>query len=140
MNNSKKVIQAVVGAALAIAGYVFFQSLFADKPVFDKVLMEAASELNKTCPIMIDQETRLDNAIAVPEKIFRYNYSLVNMVKDSIDAGEILKGIEPSLINNVKSNPAMKTFRENKVTVQYLYKDKNGMFLFQVDVTPDKYN
>lgn len=135
-----KTIQAIIAAAVAIGAYLLVQTLFFKAPTFDKVMMQAASELNKTCPVMIDRETRLDNAIALPENKFQYNYTLVNLVKDSINIDEIQTAITPGIVNTVKTNPEMKDFRENKVTVQYSYKDKNGVFLFQIDVTPDKYN
>jgi hypothetical protein len=135
-----KTVQAVVGAVVAIGAYFLIQTLFFEKPTFDKVMMQAASELNKTCPITVDKETRLDNAIALPDNTFQYNYTLVNMLKDSIDVEGIQKQLEPSVVNIVKTNPGMKNFRENNVRVQYAYKDKNGVFLFQIDVTPDKYN
>ena len=48
-------------------------------------MMAAASELNKSCPMMVDQDTRLDNAIALPENVFQYNYTLVNLTKDELD-------------------------------------------------------
>jgi len=42
------------------------------KPSIDKNLMEIASELNKTCPVMVDSLTRLDNTVALPNKVFQY--------------------------------------------------------------------
>jgi hypothetical protein len=108
-------------------------------PLYDKQMMEFASEINKNCPIMIDNATRFDNATPLPGKVFQYNYTLINMVKDSFDAEELKKNLEPSVINFVKSNPEMKTVRVNKVTINYSYRDKNGTFLFTITVTPDLY-
>jgi hypothetical protein len=39
--------------------------------------MAAANELNKSCLMMVDQDTRLDNAVALPENVFQYNYTLI---------------------------------------------------------------
>lgn len=108
-------------------------------PVYDKVMMEYASELNKNCPIMIDNATRFDNATPLPGKIFQYNYTLVSMVKDSLNIDELKKYLEPSVINFVKSNPEMKTVRDNNVTINYSYRDKAGIFLFTISVSPDLY-
>jgi len=109
------------------------------KPAFDKALMETASEINKSCPIMIDNATRLDNAIALPDNVFQYNYTLVNMTKDSININELKGYIEPTIINFVKTNPDMQTIRDNKVTVNYYYKDKVGVYLFTISVKPEQY-
>ena len=33
----------------------------------------------------------------------------------------------------------MKFYRDNKITLSYYYKDKQGVFLLNIDVTPDTY-
>jgi len=42
-------------------------------------------------------------------------------------------------INNVKTNPDLKIYRDNKVTMAYNYKDKNGIFVLKISVTPGLY-
>jgi hypothetical protein len=102
-------------------------------------MMEAASELNKTCPFMVDKDTRLDNAAALPGNIFQYNYTLVNLDKSEVNVDTVKKYVEPGLINNVKTSPGLKVYRDNKVTMAYNYRDKNGVFVLKITVTPDLY-
>lgn len=102
-------------------------------------MMQAASQINQSCPIMVDQETRLDNAVAMPGKIFQYNYTLVNLAKDSINISGLESYIKPMILNNVKTNPDMKSFRDNKITMTYTYKDKYGVFITRIDITPEMY-
>ncbi len=102
-------------------------------------MMKAASEINESCPIMIDKDTRLDNTIALPDNIFQYNYTLVNLEKQEINVGELKNYIEPNVINNVKTSPDMKDYRENRTTMVYYYKDKNGEFVLKINVSPEKY-
>jgi len=109
------------------------------KSTFDNSMMETASELNKSCPIMIDNATRLDNAIAMPGNIFQYNYTLVNLVKDSINTDEIKEFLEPTIVNFVKTNPDMQLMRDNDVIVNYYYKDMLGIYLFTITVKPEQY-
>jgi len=109
------------------------------KPAFDKALMEIASELNKSCPIMVDSLTRLDNAVALPDKVFQYNYSLVSGSSDYLDTEGLKAFLSPRIVNDVKTNPGMKFVRDNKVTVNYSYKDLNGEFLFLITVRPEDY-
>ena len=125
----------VVGFGVMFA----IQQFYFKTPSYNKVMMEIASELNKTCPFMVDRETRFDNAIALPENIFQYNYSLVNAEKASVNSDEIRSHLEPNLINFVKTSPQMKIQREYKTTLNYYYKDKNGEYLFLISITPDKY-
>ncbi|MBF0647375.1 hypothetical protein IR083_00890 [Dysgonomonas sp. GY75] len=64
-------------------------------------MMEAAGELNKSCPVMVDEETRFDNAIAMPNKTFQYNYTLLNFEKESTDTILVKNALEPSILNSV---------------------------------------
>ncbi len=106
---------------------------------FDKAMMTAASELNESCPMMVDQETRLDNAVALPDNVFQYNYTLVNFTKEELDLEEFTAHMEPQITNNVKTNPDLKIYRDNQVTMKYYYKDKNGVFVAQFAVTYEDY-
>jgi hypothetical protein len=109
------------------------------KPAFDKVMMEAASEINKTCPIMVDKVTRLDNSVALPNNVFQYNYTLVSPIEDYIDNDGLRNHLEPRIVNDVKTNPGMKFIRDRRVTVNYSYKDLTGVNLFTISVKPDQY-
>jgi hypothetical protein len=97
--------------------------MFFKQPSFNKEMMQVASELNKTCPIMVDDQTRLDNAVALPGNSFQYNYTLINLTKSEVNIDTIKKYLEPSIINNVRTNPGLKIYRDNKVTMIYYYKD-----------------
>lgn len=88
---------------------------------------------------MIDNATRLDNVIALLDNVFQYNFTLVSMTKDSININELKGYLEPSIINFVKTNPDMQTMRDNKVTINYYYKDKEGVYLFTISVKPEQY-
>jgi hypothetical protein len=112
---------------------------FFKKPAFDKAMVDIANEINKTCPIMVDNATRLDNSIALPNNVFQYNYTLVMMVKDSINLNDLRNYLEPRILNDVKTNPGMKFIRDNKVTVNYSYKDMTGVNLFTISVSPEQY-
>lgn len=135
----KKVLALAVGAVAFIVTYIGIQQLLFSKPSFDKIMMQAASEINKTCPVMVDAETRLDNSIALPNNTFQYNYTLVRADKSMIDTIELKGLLEPGIINQIKTNPQMKAWVDNRVVINYLYKDKNGMYICMIQLTPDKY-
>lgn len=139
--NMKKITGTIVGIIAFALSYFVVKQIFFKPVTFDKAMMKAASDLNKTCPIMIDKDTRLDNAVALPNNKFQYNYTMVNMDKSELDVDiDTLKNyMEPVIINNARTNPSLKTFRENKVTLAYNYRDKNGVFILEIKVTPDLY-
>lgn len=135
----KKTPGIIVGVIAFVLSYFVVQQLFFSMPPLDRAMMEVASEINKTCPIMVDSETRLDNAISLPKNIFQYNYTLINVDKASVDTVEMRNFLEPTIVNFVKTNPQMKFQRDHETTVNYYYKDKAGAFLITISVTPEKY-
>ena len=136
---NKKQIGGIIGSIIgaAVVALIFQLDIFS--PSFDKVLMETASSLNENCPIMVDQETRLDNVMGLPNNVFQYNYTLVNWTIDSINIIELENSIQPLILNNVISNPDLETFRNNRTTLDYNYRDKNGVFITRISITPEDY-
>lgn len=139
-DNKKRLnLKFIIGLTLGLIVAILVQQYFFKPPSLDKRMMNVASELNKTCPIMIDAETRLDNAVALPEKTFQYNYTLINMDKDSIDIERLEEYLKPLILNSVKTNPDLKSFRDNNITMSYNYKDKNSNHIFKLIFTPEIY-
>ena len=140
-NVNKKQVTTMLGIAFGVLFMFGIQHFIfnTQTPKIDQVMMQFASEVNKSCPITIDAETRLDNAVALPGNIFLYNYTLINMEKGKVDTLSIKSRLVPNIENFVKSSPQMKVVRDAKVTIVYYYKDKNSVYLFQVPVTPQQY-
>ena len=135
----KRLLGIAVGLIAASITYWAVQNYFFGVPSYDKAMMQVASELNKTCPIMVDEYTQLDNAVALPNNTFQYNYTLVDLLKEEVNIDTVKKYIEPAILNNVRSNPDMKYFRDNNTTLVYYYKDKSGVFVHKYSVTPEMY-
>ncbi len=74
MDDKKKKSYTWIGLAVGMTIFFTIKSLLFTSLTIDKKNMMIASEINKTCPIMVDSETRLDNLIAQPENILAYNY------------------------------------------------------------------
>jgi ribosomal protein L37E len=138
-NGGKKTLGFIVGVIAFGLSFFAVQQLFFKAPPLDKAMMQIASEINKTCPIMIDSETRLDNTISLSKNIFQYNYTLVNIDIATTDTVGMRKYLEPTITNYVKTSPQMKFQRDHETTINYYYKDKTGSFLILISVTPKKY-
>jgi hypothetical protein len=110
-----------------------------NKDVYNKELMTAASEINKSCPIMVDAETRLDNAVAMPNTTFAYNYTLVNIENGTLDTTELKKVLTPGMQNNIRTSPAMKSMRDIGCSFVYNYRDKKGIYMLSIIITPEDY-
>ncbi|MDR2058016.1 MAG: hypothetical protein LBP83_07025 [Dysgonamonadaceae bacterium] len=134
-----QMIGMVVGIVLAASASTLTQKLFFKKPSIDKALMEMASEFNKNLPVMVDSITRCDNVAAIFGKTVLYNYTVIGLETVMLDTLVMKQVLEPQILNTAKTNPDMKYFRENDVTMKYCYKDESGNYLFSIVITPTQY-
>jgi hypothetical protein len=118
---------------------MFFVTQYFFNPTIDKQLAGFANEFNKTCPMTVNEYTTLKNVVALPDKTIQYNYILVDMTKAEVKLDTVKKYIFPSILQTVKTDPSMKLFRDNKVTINYNYADKNGVFVTEYIVKPEMY-
>ena len=116
-----------------------FCSCGSEKTDIQTILMLTAEEMNKMCPMTVDKDTRLDNVVVLSNKTIQYNYTWVNFKLEDLDLSIIESEFFPIILNDVKTNPGLRLFRENKVTVTYYYSDMNGKFVTLFKVTPEKY-
>ena len=99
-------------------------------------LTNMANQLNKSMPMTIDSDTRLDNILASPiSPKFTYNYTL-NASTQEINTANFFGQMKPTLIKGVCANPDMKIFMDNGVTVGYSYRANNGSFAGKIEVSP----
>jgi hypothetical protein len=138
--NIKYIIIVAIAATIgSIVGGYIIDGIKGKRNNLDKILVEAANELNKNLPIMMDSETRLDSTMALPGKEYVYSISLINYTIDEINIEEFEKKIKPNLINNARTNSNMEIFRNNNVTLIYVYRDKNMNEIVTVKVTSKDY-
>lgn len=137
-SDRKKIIWTIVIACAIIVVPLIFRRLFFS-PAIDEEIVRLAEELTRNCPIMIDSETRLDNAIAMPSNTLQYNYTLVNAESDSVDVIEMRSYIKPIILNKVRTSPEMKIFRDLRVTMAFIYRDRDGEFMMKIAFSPDEY-
>jgi len=78
--NKKYLTGAIIAIVILSAiGYFWCKPIikFITKPEVDYALIEVSDKFNKQCPIMLDEETRIDNTIALPDNVFQYNTVLI---------------------------------------------------------------
>ena len=142
------VIISLIVITLSVLGYFTYQKLVENK-VFETIenvintaknpLQLIANEMNKSCPMMVDEETRLDKVTLPSKTVFQYNYTLINYEKTEIDTVKIKSNLEQNIIQLIKTNPQMEYQRQNNVTMNYIYNDNNGDYLMSIIITPELY-
>jgi hypothetical protein len=136
---TKKILSYALTIIIGVVVYQLVNHFLFKPPSFETQLMKVAAELNKNCPFMVDSDTRLDNSVGGPGKNFVYNYTLINHAEADINIVELKQNMIPFLTNYIKTSEDMQTFRKEKVTLKYIYKDKSGTFLFSITIAPDDY-
>jgi len=104
---------------------------------FNKILIETVSNLNSNLPMMIDSETRLDNATGF-NKILQYNNTLINYTANEISVNDFFNALNQKIINKVCTSKEMQIFLNNDITIKYEYRGKNGKHIMVIDITKSK--
>lgn len=120
-------------------GYFMVDYLRYNEVNIDKELTEEANRINKTCPMIVDQDLVLNNVTVLTNKVVQYNYTIVHLEKSQLDLEILKKEMESHILNDVKTNPDLKIYRDKKIILNYNYHDKKGVFVIKIVVTPDLY-
>lgn len=131
---------ATLGVVLiAIFVYSYLTNNGDDIAAVESVLTRISAEMNSTMPIMVDKDTRLDETTGGPGRSFIYAYSLINNSKENLNLASLEQSMRPRILENYKINEQMKYFRDAEVKLHYRYEDKNGIFLFEIVVSPQDF-
>lgn len=124
-------------AAVCLAVFVLSSCQQAKQKVFEI----ASHEVNKQCPMIIDEMTRMDStSYTGGDNTFTYYYTLTGAADDPNIAEDTQKHLTETLPGIIKKTEDLKLYREMDVTMSYIYlSDKTHDELFRVKITPDMY-
>jgi hypothetical protein len=105
-------------------------------PRSHEFLAKIAAEINRSVPVMIDQETELMPAVGAPGMLI-YNYRLVNVSIAQVDHNRFAAGAKERLKESACNRSETRdNFLKKGVTLRYSYFDKDKHHIATVDVTP----
>lgn len=132
-----QIVIFIISFAVAYFAVDYFLSRNDATP--NEMLVDVSKEMNKTMPKMIDAETRLDSTSA-ENTTLNYYYTLINVVKDSteIDLAKVKETMKSRAQTNIDTNEAMKDYRENDISLHYIFTDKEKNPVFDYTVKYDK--
>lgn len=141
----KKEIAALVGLIFgAAAVYFFMYYLPSSNSSVEESLSAAAETMNKSMPMQVDQETRLDSVGTLPGKVMVYYNTLVNVSiaygEGDLDTNLVKEQLEPIMQDAIASDNNLKAMRATECTFLYKYRDAEGAYLFSIAISPEKYN
>jgi hypothetical protein len=127
---------------LSIMCIAFVLTSCKNEKTIDEELKEVAANMNKLTPQTLNDGVRLDSVSALPNKVFKYHYTLTDDVKESVTPEEIetfKSQAKEGAVRAVKTSADMEEFRNNDVTLHYSYSDKNGKPTADFTITPAEY-
>ena len=126
------------GAALGLVVWWAVPAYF-NKPTEPRsleYLNRIAAEINRSVPVMIDEETELLPTTA-GHAMLVYNYRLVKHSAVQLDRQKFAAGAKQKVIQGACSRPETRDdFLKEGVTLRYTYFDKDKQHIATVDVTP----
>lgn len=104
-----------------------------------KTLATATAKLNKGCPEMVDEDTRLDSVFLTQEGHLSYNYTLIKQDKSSINETALTAYLIPLILDNVHFNRDLKMHRDSSIIMDFNYRDRDGELITEFSLGPEKY-
>lgn len=126
-------------AGSGIVGYYFYGKGVVKTALVEQQLLVSVQQTNENCPIMLDNDTKLEGVMFHEGPELEYRYTMVNILAQDYDGETVQPVVEKSIIENIKKDETLAFAKANGVTFTYIFNDKNGDFLLKVKVTPDKY-
>lgn len=139
-NNYKLVIITVIAVTVGSTVGSHMVNIFLPTGLNgDDQLIKVAEEVNKTLPLMIDSQTRLNSTFGL-NNTFTYNYTLVNYTHSELDIDIFKSKMEIQLKNNYCTSEDMKYFLKKETQVNFSYFDKEGKQITKLSYNPKDCN
>lgn len=106
----------------------------------DNKALKVVAQFNSKCPMMIDQETRMDGIEVKNGNTIVYKYTLINLFAAKVDTARFNLALRPGIINTIKTNAELNELKRIKSSFEYYYKDREGKFIYSFVITPEDYN
>ncbi|MDR2815425.1 MAG: hypothetical protein LBB62_01810 [Proteiniphilum sp.] len=124
---------------LSLVSLFLFIQCTSNEKALNKKLEDMAINLNESAPVMLDRFTRFERASVTSGNIFRYSYTVLNTSNPDSLVRNGLQALKENIGKEFSSNPDLRIFKENNVTIEYVYNDENGRTIRSLQITPKDY-
>ena len=102
-------------------------------------LGERAEIMNRDCPFVIDENTRLDSVTSPKADVLQNNYTLLQDSRDDIDVEAFQNIFKPEITLHLKATPQTSDFRKANATLVYKYFDRDKKHVTDIVLQPGEY-
>jgi hypothetical protein len=144
MNRMKSVVVIVMGlflgASLSVGGWANANDIFGSltRSRSQAALNAVASELNKSLPMMVDQNTELMHVGAGEHGVIVYHYRLLNLDAWKENPRDLVDRLRPDVVTRVCATPATSDgLLRRGVKMRFAYVDRHRYQIAAFDVSSD---
>ena len=103
-------------------------------------LQKTVYEINQKCPMMTDDETRLDSVSQKDNFLLTYHLTLPKVSNKNYDIAKFKASMQEKLCNDylTTTDPSYQSMRKSNIALAYDYKDKDGGFMAYFICEPNK--
>ncbi len=91
-------------------------------------------------PVVFDDFAKADSVSLLKNEQLKYSFTLIKI--DDSSSKLYVDALKYKMKNQsqiyYETNEGMKAFRDNSIVVNYFYYDKNGKYLFDFSIKPNK--
>ena len=99
------------------------------------------NEIDEASPYNIDDETVMEGALLLPDNKIKLDLTILIPLEDEVTIEIVKQLMDESLLTNFNNTPELKEICEKDSTsLIYSYKDKDGVALFDIEISPDDYD
>ena len=102
-------------------------------------LVKISAEMNQNSPVMVDDYTRLDSTAFSAVNDIIYYYTLMNHPDIKAFYNSRVAELKSTIKSQIKENPQFQYFRENSLSLQYVYRDSLGNQIDKIVISPKDY-
>ena len=132
-------ILKLLGVVLALAIISELLKVIFQTHSVSNELATMTEAINKKCPLIVDNMTRLDNSTATSNKQLHLTYTLINNHGANVDTIVLKQNLSTSFIRKLKSDPMFKNFKHHGVSVLASYYDSAGVYVCSVMIHPNQF-
>lgn len=105
----------------------------------ESFIEEEVAVINKNCPKMLDEETRLERVVFTKPSLIIYNYSLVNVSKQNVDTAQFRTALWPGILSTIRVDKDLSDLRERQMNFEYRYYDQSKELIYTFKISPANY-
>jgi len=140
MNSTNRVIAVfvaffIMGIIRQFVGVAVFPEQYKEQ----KSLKSMCEEIDAKCPMTVDKNTRVDSCTFINKKHLQFTYTLLNTIFDDIDHEEFELSTKKNLVKSFKTGKQQEFFRRNRITIEFVYADKDGITIANIVLEPEDY-